>query len=126
LILTSNFKTASHLPGAVAISRGVPRGFVGRRYMPLAPSRKLIKIVNPSQFVQAYRLEVLDKLDPQKVLQDLGGDNFIMLCWESAGEFCHRQMVAAWLRKLTGAVIDEFNPKLRRHDAWLRQMRGGV
>jgi len=82
-----------------------------------------VKLTDPAQFARYYRLEVLDKLDPQKVLQDLGGDNFIMCCWEAAGEFCHRQVVAVWL-KLAGVDVEELNPKLRRHDAWLRQMRG--
>ena len=79
MIFTSNFKIAGHLPQAVAISLGVPRGWRGRRYTRLAPPRDLIKIMEPERFIPLYRAQVLDKLDPMKVIRDLGGDNFIML-----------------------------------------------
>jgi len=122
VIFTSNFKIAGHLPQAVAISRGIPRGWQGRRCKALAPPRDLIKIMEPERFIPLYRAHVLDKLDPMKVIRDLGGDNFILLCWEPPGEFCHRRVVAAWMRKETGILIEELNTKLRRHQEWLREM----
>ena len=124
MIFTSNFKIAGRLPQAVAISRGIPRGWQGRRCKALAPPRDLIKIMEPERFIALYRAQVLDKLDPMKVIRDLGGDNFIMLCWEAPGEFCHRRVVAAWLRKCTGVLVEEFNQKLRGHVEWLREMQG--
>jgi hypothetical protein len=123
MIFTSNFKIAGHLPQAVAISLGVPRGWQGARYIVLAPPRPLIKIMDPETFIPLYRAQVLDKLDPQKIIRDLGGDNFIMLCWEAPGEFCHRRVVATWLRKETGVLIEEFNQKLKSHADWLRKMQ---
>ena len=122
MIFTSNFEIAGRLPQAVAISRGIPRGWQGRRCKALAPSRDLIKIMEPERFIPLYRAQVLDKLDPMHVIRDLGGDNFILLCWEAPGEFCHRRVVAAWLRKETGILIEELNTKLRRHQEWLREM----
>ncbi len=126
MILTGNFKTAGHLPQGVAISRGAPRGWPGKSYKPLAPSWNLVKIADPQEFIRLYRAQVLDKLDPRKVLLDLGGDDFIMLCWEAPGEFCHRVVVGAWLRKELGVVVEEFNPKMKRHDEWLRRMKERV
>ena len=122
MIFTSNFKISGHLPQAVAISLGVPRRWTGRRYTRLAPNRRLVKIMDPPIFTRLYKADVLDNLDPYKVIGDLGGDNFIMLCWEAPGEFCHRRVVAAWLRKETGILIEELNTKLRRHQEWLREM----
>jgi hypothetical protein len=122
MILTSNFKIAGHLPQAVAISLGVPRGWRGARCTVLAPPRPLIKIMDPETFIPLYKAQVLDKLDPHKIIKDLGGDNFIMLCWEAPGVFCHRRVVAAWMRKETGVLVEEFNAKLRRHQDWLREM----
>ncbi|MCG2770962.1 MAG: hypothetical protein L6277_02590 [Desulfobacterales bacterium] len=119
MIFTSNFKTAGHLSQAVAISLGVPRGWTGRRYTRLAPNRRLVKIMDPTIFTRLFKAEVLDKLDPMKVIRDLGGDNFILLCWEAPGEFCHRRVVAAWLRKHTGVLIEEFMPSHERHAEWL-------
>ncbi len=122
MIVTSNFKIAGHLPQGVAISLGVPRGWQGARRPVLAPPRPLIKIMNPATFIPLYREQVLDKLDPHKIIRDLGGDNFIMLCWEGPGVFCHRRVVALWLEKATGIKIAEFNPKLRSHQEWLRNL----
>jgi len=122
MIFTSNFRIAGHLPQAVAISRGLPKGWGGKTYKPLAPPWSLVRINDPEQFIKLYRAQVLDKLDPQQVLQDLGGDDFLILCWEGPGEFCHRRVVAAWLMKELGIIIDEFDPKLRRHAQWLWEM----
>ena len=76
--------------------------------------------MDPTIFTRLFKAEVLDKLDPMKVIRDLGDDNFIILCWEPPGEFCHRRVVAAWLRKHTGVLIEEFIPSHKRHAEWLR------
>lgn len=123
MIFTSNFKIAGHLPQALAISQGIPRGWQGRRYKPLAPPWSLVKLTDSAQFIRLYKAQVLDRLDAAQVLQELGGDNLILLCWEAPGEFCHRRVVAAWLQKELGLVVEEFNPKLKRHAAWLREMQ---
>jgi hypothetical protein len=81
--------------------------------------------MDPGTFIPLYRAQVLDKLDPHKIIRDLGGDNFIMLCFEAPGEFCHRRVVAVWMEKATGIKIEEFNPKLWSHQEWLREMAKG-
>jgi len=126
MIFTSNFKIAGHLPQAVAISLGVPRGWQGARCLALAPPRPLLKIMDPETFIPLYRAQVLDRLDPYRIIRDLGGDDFVMLCWEAPGEFCHRRVVAAWIRKHTGVLVEELNPKLRRHAEWLRNLPAGT
>ena len=124
MIFTSNFKIAGHLSQAVAISLGVPRGWHGARCTVLAPPRPLIKIMDEATFIPLYRAQVLDKLDPHKIIRDLGGDNFVMLCWEDPGVFCHRRVVAAWMQKHTGVLVAELDLKLRSHADWLREMQG--
>lgn len=123
MIFTSNFQTAGHLPQAVAISRGLPRGWQGRVYKALAPSWSLVNIADQTQFIRLYKAQVLEKLNAWQVLRDLGGDNFILLCWEAPGEFCHRLVVAAWFKKELGLEVPEFNPKLRIHQEWLRKIK---
>jgi hypothetical protein len=123
MIFTSNFKIAGHLPQAVAISQGIPRGWQGKRYKPLAPPWNLVKLTDNAQFIRLYRAQVLDRLDAIQVLREIGGDNLILLCWEAPGEFCHRRVVAAWLQKEVGVLVEEFNPKLKRHAAWLREIQ---
>lgn len=81
-----------------------------------------MKISDPTEFIRLYRSQVLQNLDPRQVLLELGGDNVVLLCWEAPGEFCHRLVVAAWLQKELGVAVKEFNPKLRRHQDWLKAM----
>lgn len=102
---TSNFARNGRHPKAVAISRGVPKWYKGRRYLKLAPSWELIKIEDP-QFTKLYYRYILDRLDPKKVYKELGQDA-ILLCWEKPGEFCHRRVVARWLEEKLGIEVPE-------------------
>ena len=47
-------------------------------------------------YFEAYKQETLDKLDLHKVAADL--ENRVLLCYEKSEDFCHRHIVAAWLR----------------------------
>ena len=47
-------------------------------------------------YFEAYKEETLAKLDPHKVAAEL--NNRILLCYEKSEDFCHRHIVAAWLR----------------------------
>lgn len=106
-MFTSCFSRLKHLPAGlepVAISRGVPGWFKGRQYLDLAPTRAMLALPLP-EFNRQYE-ELLSKLDPQKVLADLG-DTAVLLCWEAPNECCHRRQVAEHLEKHLGIVITE-------------------
>ena len=105
MISTSNFAKSAKNPDAVAISQGVPRWYKGRRYMPLAPPRWLLKAKDPELFNREYRKQ-LDGLDPKEVAKELGPDA-ILLCWESFNVRCHRRLVAEWLEEKLGIVVPE-------------------
>jgi uncharacterized protein (DUF488 family) len=80
----------------------------GDAYSDLAPSSILLawwkslseELQNDSYYQQLYftyyKQETLDKLDPHKVAADL--ENRVLLCYEKSSDFCHRHIVAAWLR----------------------------
>ena len=57
-------------------------------------------------YVAEYRHDVLGHLDPAKVAADLGPDA-VLLCWEAAGEDCHRRLVAEWLEKFLKIQVPE-------------------
>ncbi|MEJ7615831.1 MAG: hypothetical protein WKF30_02395 [Pyrinomonadaceae bacterium] len=103
-ITTSSFKVAGHLANAVAISRGVPRGWKGRRYIALAPTWPMLKM-STEDYLREYKL-ILAQLDPAKVAADL--DGAIMLCWEPLNVKCHRRFVAEWLETSCGLVVPEY------------------
>jgi hypothetical protein len=91
----------------VSIALKSPEWFRGRRYPALAPGRNMLKLDEA-----AYRVEfqkILDKLDPQKVYEDLGPEA-ILLCWEPLGQFCHRRLVAEWLEERLGVKVPELSP----------------
>ena len=73
---------------------------------------------------------VMQRLEPDEgklscpVLRGGGLSNGTSLPDEPPGEFCHRQVVAAWLKAQLGVVVEELNPRLRRHRDWIRVMEG--
>jgi hypothetical protein len=108
-LFTSNFATSARDLNAVAISRGVPVWFKGKKYPALAPEAWMIKKDCPLSEVEwtaEYHKRILSKLNAKKVLKDLGSGS-VLLCWEKPGEFCHRRIVAAWLEKETGIECPE-------------------
>jgi hypothetical protein len=105
MITTSNFAKSGSHPDAVAISQGVPGWYKGRRYMPLAPPRWLLKARDPELFDREYRKR-LEGLDARQVVKDLGPDA-ILLCWESFNVRCHRRLVAEWLEEKLGIAVPE-------------------
>ncbi|MFP3867681.1 MAG: hypothetical protein ACLFUU_05915 [Desulfobacteraceae bacterium] len=131
MIFTSNFKIAGHLPNTIAVCRSVPRGWPGPRLPPLAPSRELLKMginreVDVKTWAVLYKQQVLDKLTPEAVLDALGGDNFIMLCWEPPGEPCHRRYIAIWLKLTLGLEIPELDLNLKTHRKILKEWGAAI
>lgn len=57
-------------------------------------------------YIAKYNETVLSKLNPEKVVEDLG-DNAVMLCYEKPGDFCHRHLIADWIAKNTGMTVEE-------------------
>jgi len=108
-LFTSNFRIAGRLEQAVSISRGKPKWYKGKTYDRLAPRWELVRMKDEEGFMNAYMDEVLSKLDPLKVVGELG-DGAIMLCWEPPGKFCHRLVVAAWLKNELGLIVPEYQP----------------
>ncbi len=107
---TSYFAKHRNKPHGVCIAAGPPPGFKGRTYLKLAPKKWFLyrykKDNNEKAYIKAYEKEVLDKLDPQEVYNDLG-NNAVLLCWEGSGKFCHRHLVSTWLNKALNIHIKE-------------------
>lgn len=102
-------KSAKH-PNAVSIAGKAPSWFTGRQYKKLAPKYWFFKKYKEDGDEEFYKVqfqkEVLDKLDPQEVFEELGEDA-VILCWEKSGKFCHRYLVAEWLSKALNIKIEE-------------------
>lgn len=95
----------------VSIALYAPDFYKGPEYMLLAPPRDLLfKIkqgkIDNYDYEEIYRKDVLSKLDPLQVFNDLKGK--VLLCWENPGEFCHRRLVAEWLQDNLGIDVPEW------------------
>jgi len=110
---TSNFKEAGLLRNAIAIAQGVPRGWIGLRFLALAPPWWLLKAARApggNAIYDRHFGEQLGQLDPRTVydqLLQLAGPDPILLCWEPFNVCCHRRMVAEWFEQALGIEIPE-------------------
>jgi hypothetical protein len=106
---TSYFAISGKHENAVAVC-GRPWFYTGRVYEKLAPKswflKKYKKDGDEDFYTKQYYAEVLDKLDPKEVYEELGEDA-ILVCWEGRDKFCHRHIIADWLSKHLGVIIEE-------------------
>ena len=78
------------------------------KILDLAPTAKMLKL-GDEEFRTQYA-DQLAKLDPRTILAGINaigdGQDVALCCYERPGEFCHRQMVAEWLKE-NGIGVEE-------------------
>ena len=120
-IYTSYFARISRLPPDVipiSIALYPPRGYKGYRYTKLAPTKQILSDYkngcSVAEYTDAYRRDVLSKLDQKTFVENLesyfGGKDVCLICYEKSGNFCHRRLVADWLRE-AGYHVEEWQPE---------------
>lgn len=120
-MLTSYFAKEKDLMAAghvnlVSIALVMPKWFSCHQYLALAPTPALLKwwkgceqtSEDEAQYINWYKSSVLNRLDPEIVVRDLGPDPALM-CYEKTGDFCHRNIVAEWLKMELGIAVEEFS-----------------
>lgn len=102
-------KSAGNI-NAVSIAAKAPFWYKGKEYKKLAPKywffKKYKKDGDKEFYIKQFYKEVLDKLNPIEIFNELGEDA-ILLCWEKSGKFCHRRLVAEWFSKTLKKEIKE-------------------
>jgi uncharacterized protein (DUF488 family) len=75
----------------------------------------LLGIDDDGEFTRRY-LERLDRVGVDRIARQLDaisrdheGRGLVLLCYEPAGEFCHRRVFARWWEEQTGEVIPELS-----------------
>lgn len=115
MIYTSNFARCGNDERAVSIALMPPDWYKGKEYRKLAPPKYLLNDykyngLSKEDYREIYYADVLSRLNPCSVIHDLStlGDDVILLCWESASEFCHRFLVTEWLNQQLELDIEEY------------------
>lgn len=103
--------------GRIGISIGNPRGIPAgyRMYKALAPRRDMLHL-GQEEYREIFFREILGPLDPAQVVRDLenlaASAEPVLLCFEKPPftpvNFCHRRMVAEWLKDTLGLNVPEY------------------
>ena len=116
---TSYFANIKNLPPdivPVAICGKSPKGYEGLQYKKLAPTWQIysdwkFKHHDNNIYTAQFKRQILNNLDPLLVedmlLAMTNHRTFCLICYEKPGDFCHRHLVADWMRK-AGIDIQEF------------------
>ena len=102
---------------SISGDRGKDANWKGDCYPKLAPKMsfwkiwhdnigKVPEVCNNQYYIEQYYSQVLAKLDPREVYEELGTTT-VLLCYEPCQEFCHRHVVAAWLELTLGITVNE-------------------
>ena len=114
MIYTTYFAKLKKLPEniiPIAICAKPPAGYAGPIYRPLAPKYdffvKYKLSGNKEEFTENYVGQILSQLNPVSVVTNLyyqaclapNTSDIALVCFEKSSDFCHRHLVAEWLRK---------------------------
>lgn len=113
-IFTGNFANVKKYIEAGLIPISIARFnryYSGLNYIKLAPPSSMIHEPEKT-YTPNFKRVVLQPLNVQEVKNELkqlsNGKDIILLCYEKAGEFCHRRLVAEWITQSTGEEVKEF------------------
>ena len=65
--------------------------------------------IDEMEYTSKY-LYQLNELGVDRIIKmiQIFGDNVVLLCWESPEKFCHRHILADYINKNSGVVVEEF------------------
>lgn len=105
---TSCFSTYKGDKGISIALRTAPWADCGE-YRKLAPTHGMLDRYRLTHDEESYTVEyydkILSKLDPNEVYKCL--KDKVLLCWEGKGKFCHRHLVAKWLKDTIDVEVTE-------------------
>lgn len=119
MIYTSYFGNHRRLPKEmkwVSIARKTPLGFTGERWEELAPSSDLLSDYKSGKtdqqgYTQRYmkQLDDLVATQPEYFDRFKTDDDLILFCYEKIGDFCHRHLLANYLRTHYDLNVSEYD-----------------
>ena len=108
-IYTSYYANLKKIPNTIvpiSIAGKAPDWYNGLEYKKLAPKYRFFqewkKNKDNNFYIRHFHDEVLSHLDPNAIYNELseliGGKDCVLLCYEKSGDFCHRHLVAEWIK----------------------------
>ena len=93
----------------------LPANLCLSHYQWLYPTPEILKLKDsPPDYTYRYTTEILYKLQPGSVYQDLEKianeeqkDKVVLMCYEAPDKFCHRHIVSHWLEQELGIDVNE-------------------
>lgn len=117
-IYTSYFGKLDRLPKnivPISICGKAPDWYTGLQFKKLAPKYEFFKqweqTHNNEFYIKCYNEQVLQPLNVNEIVKELTelgqGNDIALICYEKPTDFCHRHLVATWLRN-NGYSINEY------------------
>lgn len=111
---TSYFARLKEIENPISICGKAPDWYQGPQFKKLAPKLWFFQLyrqgkITEEEYTEAYNIEVLGELNPHSVYKALFSaynEEPTLLCYEKPGDFCHRHIVAKWLRE-AGYNVEE-------------------
>lgn len=122
MIYTSYFAKLKELENhniiPISICSKAPDWYKGLQYKELAPKYEFFmewkKNHNNDYYIQCFNEQVLKGLNVENVVFQLyslaRAKDVVLICYEKPSDFCHRHLVAEWLRN-NGYRCDEWRDK---------------
>lgn len=98
----------------ICIARGIPKFYGGAVNQIVAPySWMLSDKISREEYIDAYKNQVLKHVDPdmfyKQCVEMSQGKDVALLCYEKPSDFCHRHLLAEWLKEKLGMDVREFD-----------------
>lgn len=129
-IYTSYFGNSKKLQQAgikvIGISLYPPRWFNGISLKQVAPTKSILFANGQTQeeYTRRYRSEVLSQQDMQQFLKTVeqasGGQDVALCCYEKPEDFCHRHILADWIKEKLGIEISEYGYTLKKEPDYIQ------
>ena len=92
------------------------RYYSGASLKLLAPAAEIIHLPEET-YLPIYK-DQLKKLSPEGILENIKslahGKDCILLCYEKPSDFCHRQVVAKWLKHHLDIDVEEYSGEAKK------------
>lgn len=79
-----------------------------------APTKDILfNTSGKEEYTRRFNSEILGRLDPNEIKQIINlvsqGKDIALLCFERPNDFCHRHLVADWIKEKLGIEVTEFD-----------------